>query len=192
MNRLMNITGHIMARIEIGIWNAWLMTVPFLTIMVCMVSGKKDMAKRMSDMSGYTVKERVTTISASLAPYPFLIATLWMPLAPSILFLCLGIMFYLIGLYLLAASLSAITKTPLDKLFAAGPYRFSRNPMYVSATLVFAGICLATTNLIFTAYLIIAVLLQHFMILAEERVCKEKYGTAFEHYMQKVPRYVLL
>jgi protein-S-isoprenylcysteine O-methyltransferase Ste14 len=34
----------------------------------------------MSDMTGYTAREKFFTISASLAPYPFVIATIWVPL----------------------------------------------------------------------------------------------------------------
>jgi protein-S-isoprenylcysteine O-methyltransferase Ste14 len=187
-----NVESHVMAGFELGIWNAWLMTIPFLVIMICMVGRKMNIAKRMSDMSGYTAGEKTVTATASLAPYPFMIATLWAPLTSNLLLLGIGTMFYLIGLYLLVASLNVIIKTPPDEPFTAGPYRFSRNPMYVSATIVFMGVCLATTNLIFVAYLVIAVLLQHFMILAEERVCKGKYGLAFESYMQRVPRYVLV
>jgi len=183
---------HVMAGFELGIWNAWLMTIPFLVIMICMVGRRKNVAKRMSDMRGYTAGENAVTVVASLAPYPFMVATLWAPLTANLLLLSIGTMFYLIGLYLLVASLSVVIKTPSDEPFTAGPYRFSRNPIYVSATIVFMGICLATSNLIFAAYLVIAVLLQHFMILAEERVCKEKYGLAFESYMQRVPRYVLV
>jgi protein-S-isoprenylcysteine O-methyltransferase Ste14 len=183
---------HVMAGFEIGIWNAWLMTIPFLVIMICMVGRRKNIAKRMSDMRGYTAGEKAVTVAASLAPYPFMVATVWAPLTSNLLLLGIGTMFYLIGLYLLAASLKVIIKTPPDEPFTAGPYRFSRNPLYVSATIVFMGMCLATTNLIFATYLAIAIFLQHFMILAEERVCKEKYGLAFESYMQGVPRYVLL
>jgi protein-S-isoprenylcysteine O-methyltransferase Ste14 len=188
----MSIERYIMAGFELGIWNAWLMVIPFLAIMMCMVGRRGNVAKRMSNMTGYTVRERAVTISASLAPYPFIIATLWVPLTSSLPFLGLGIMFYIVGLYLLVASLSAIIKTLPDEPFTTGLYRFSRNPMYVSATVVFIGICLATANLILAAYLVIAFLLQHLMILAEERTCKEKYGMAFENYMKRVPRYLFI
>jgi len=63
--------------------------------------------------------------------------------------------------------------------------------MYVSATVVFIGICLATASFILAGFAI-AVLLQHFMILAEERMCKQKYGRVFEDYLRKVPRYLIM
>ena len=64
--------------------------------------------------------------------------------------------------------------------------------MYVSATTVFIGICLSTGSFILSGYLAVSVLLQHFMILAEERLCKEKYGRAFDDYLRKVPRYLFI
>ncbi len=62
--------------------------------------------------------------------------------------------------------------------------------MYVAATIVFIGICFVTSNIVLAIYLAAAVLLQHFMILADERICIEKYGEAFKSYMKRVPRYL--
>ena len=144
----------------------------------------------MSDMTGYSAKEKSFTVAASLAPYPFMLATVWTPFTAVLPLLCLGLLLYVIGMALFAASLRVIIQTPHDQPFSSGPYRLSRNPLYVAATIVFVGICLATANPVLAGYLAIAVLLQHFMILAEERVCREKYGIAFESYMKRVPRYL--
>jgi protein-S-isoprenylcysteine O-methyltransferase Ste14 len=62
----------------------------------------------------------------------------------------------------------------------------------VRPIIVFVGICLATPNMALVGYLTIATLLQHFMILAEERICREKYGSVFENYLRRVPRYLFL
>ena len=91
---------------------------------------------------------------------------------------------------LFASTLRVIVQTPSDQPFSAGPYCFSRNPLYVAATIVYVGICLATANPVLAGYLAIAVWLQHFMILAEERICREKFGVVFESYMKRVPRYL--
>lgn len=181
-----------MARFELGIWNAWLLSLPFFILVTFMVVTKKDLIKRMSDMTGYTAREKFFTVSASILPYPFLIATIWVPFISVPLLLFFGLLIYLLGMALCAASLKVIIKTPPGELFTAGPYRFSRNPMYVSSTIVFMGICLATANLVLSGYLAIAVLVQHFMILAEERICKGKFGGAFEDYLRRVPRYLFI
>lgn len=168
------------------------MSLPFLILVTCMVGLKRDIVKRMSDMTGYTASEKFFTVSASISPYIFMIATIWVPIISILPLLCFGLLVYLFGMALCAASLKVIIKTPPDKPFTAGPYRFSRNPMYVAATAVFLGICLATGNLVLAGYLAITILLQHCMILAEERICREKYGLAFEGYLSKVSRYLFI
>ena len=164
---------------KLSVWNAWPLSLLFAILGMLFMGMKKDVTKRMSDMAGYTRKEKTFTILASVAPYPFMIATAWTPFTKTILLLCLGILLYTFGMVSFVASLKVIIETPHDELFQAAPYRFTRNPLYVSATTVFFGICLATTNIVLTAYLVIATLLQHLMILAEERICKDKYGVIF-------------
>jgi protein-S-isoprenylcysteine O-methyltransferase Ste14 len=177
---------------ELSIRNAWILSLPFSALGVLFMGTNKDIAKRMSDMTGYSKKEKFFTILASIAPYPFMIATAWIPFTTMLPLLYLGIVLYIFGMASFMASLKIIIETPHDEPFRAGPYRFTRNPLYVSATTVFVGICLATANIILIAYLVIATVLQHFMILAEERICREKYGLDFEVYQKKVPRYLFI
>lgn len=153
---------------------------------------KRDIAKRMSDMTGYTGKERIFTILASIAPYPFMIATVWTPFTKMAPLLCLGILLYTFGIVSFVATLKVIVETRSEDLFRNGPFRFTRNPLYVSATIVFLGICLVTSNILLIAYLAIATFLQHMMILAEERICKDKYGIAYLDYLKRVPRYLAI
>lgn len=143
-------------------------------------------------MAGYSVTEKRFTVAASIAPYPFMLATVWTPIAANTPLVCIGVLIYLIGMSLFALSLKVIVQTPYNELFRSGPYRFSRNPLYVAATIVFLGICLSTANIWLSLYLAVTVLPQHFMILAEERICREKYGTAFENYLKSVPRYLFV
>ncbi len=174
-----------------GLENAWLLSFPFFLLVTVMAGTKREAVKRMSDMAAYTTGEKVITICASLSPYPFMVATAWSPFTSLLPLLIAGFVVYSAGMILVAASLRVIIATPHDQPFAAGPYRFSRNPMYVSSTAVFAGICLVTANLALAVYLVIMILLQHFMILAEERSCRIKYGAVFESYAGRVPRYLL-
>lgn len=73
-----------------------------------------------------------------------------------------------------------------------GPYRLSRNPLYVSVGLVFLGICLATANVVLSGILVLLLVLQHFMILAEERACLQTYGALYARYAETVPRYLVI
>jgi len=171
-------------------WNAWPLSLIFFLIGMIFMGMKKNIAKRMSDMTGYSKKEKLCAILASTAPYPFMVMTIWTPFTRIAPFLYLGILVYILGMVLFLASLKVIIVTPQNEPFRTGPYRFTRNPLYVSATVVFSGICLVTANIMLVAYLVVATLLQHRMILAEERICKDKYGATFENYLKDVPRYL--
>lgn len=178
-------------KFQMSITNAWILCVPFLVPAFLIGALRKDIAKRMSDMNGYVGKEKFVTIAASLAPYPFMITTVWAPFTSMKLLLIAGLIVYCVGIGAFYATIYVFAITPPDKPLSAGVYRFSRNPMYVSATFVFLGICMVTANLLLFAFLVILVVLQHFMILAEERICKQKYGTSYQRYFEKVPRYLI-
>ncbi len=176
---------------QVGVRNAWLLSVPML-LAFSIGAQKKDVARRLSDMSGYDAREKIFTISASLAPYPFMVATVWTPFTSITPLLCAGLALYCASMALLIVTIYCFATASGDVLIQEGPYRISRNPLYVSATLIFLSICLVTANVLLLAWLAIIVVPQHFMILAEERACLEKYGREFERYMVTVPRYLLV
>ena len=53
-----------------GFMNAWLLILPLLLTTAYICTAKEELARRMSDMTGYNAGERFFTVSASLAPYP--------------------------------------------------------------------------------------------------------------------------
>ncbi len=176
---------------QIGITNAWILCVPFLVPAFFIGAWRKDIAKRMSDMTGYASKEMLVTIAASLAPYPFIITTVWTPFTSLKLLCFAGVVIYCIGIVAFYATIFVFAATPPDKPLSAGVYRISRNPMYVSAAFVFFGICTVTANFLLLACFVVILVLQHSMILAEERVCRLKYGASYQEYFEKVPRYLI-
>ncbi|HEX2966565.1 MAG TPA: hypothetical protein VHO84_12315 [Syntrophorhabdaceae bacterium] len=54
---------------KLSLWNAWLLSVPFVVLAFLIMGTKKGIARRMSDMTGYSGKETFSTIAASLARY---------------------------------------------------------------------------------------------------------------------------
>ena len=83
-------------------------------------------------------------------------------------------------------------KSP-KKFVAIGPYTFSRNPMYVSMLVVLVGEALllqAPWLLVFTA--IIFLLFYLFVKFNEEPRMIQRFGTSFQDYMKKVPRWLSL
>ena len=71
-----------------------------------------------------------------------------------------------------------------------GIYKFSRNPMYVAYFICFAGMAVLTRSLVLLAVVMVFQVSAHWIILAEERWCMEKFGTAYGQYMKEVRRYI--
>ena len=74
----------------------------------------------------------------------------------------------------------------------SGLYAVSRNPIYVAFFLYFLGACMMTRSWLLTGVLALFQVSVHFMILAEERWCRGKFGEPFDEYIRKVRRYVCL
>jgi protein-S-isoprenylcysteine O-methyltransferase Ste14 len=187
-----NLLTNPTAKLAIGFLNAWLLCVPLLLPGIFVGVVRKDVAKRMSDMTGYSAKEKFFTVAASIAPYPFVVLTLWTPFTKTKALFGCGLAVYLIGIATLLCTLYVFANTPADQPIVTGPYRWSRNPFYVSAGMVFLGICLATANPLLLGILLVLLVLQHFMILAEERACQQKYGALYAQYAKRVPRYLAM
>jgi protein-S-isoprenylcysteine O-methyltransferase Ste14 len=80
---------------------------------------------------------------------------------------------------------------PTPELILNGPYRFTRNPMYLGCTLVVLGLGLTSNNLWISLFAAPALLAVHFIaVLPEERYLCEKFGEPYERYLVQVRRYV--
>ncbi len=72
-----------------------------------------------------------------------------------------------------------------------GPFRFTRNPLYLSLVLLTLGIALVFDLLWVVAMLIPVLLIIHFgVILREERYLASKFGQTYLDYKRKVRRWV--
>jgi protein-S-isoprenylcysteine O-methyltransferase Ste14 len=176
--------------LALGFWNAWLLLWPMVVISGILTTRHKDLAKRLSDMTDYTRGEKLCTVVASVLPYPLVGIAVFTPLASMGGLLILGGLLSLVGSVGYFQTLWVFVTTPTHQTLQSGPYRLSRNPLYVSAALIFLGTCLATGSLILAGILAVMLVFQHFMILAEERACQEKYGAAYVAYAQRTARYL--
>ena|SRR5215472_9211497 len=86
---------------------------------------------------------------------------------------------------------SPIPWKPTPELILRGPYRFTRNPMYVGATLFVIGLGLALNNLWISLFAAPALLAVHFIaVLPEERYLNEKFGESYRSFLARVRRYL--
>ena len=78
-----------------------------------------------------------------------------------------------------------------DGLVIAGPYRFSRNPMYVAAFAQYIGISMAF-QCVWPLVLmpVIWMILNYGIIAREETYLKEEFGQPYEDYLASVRRWV--
>jgi len=80
---------------------------------------------------------------------------------------------------------------PTTALVFGGPYRLTRNPMYVGLTLITSGIGLwASTLWPALMALVAAVIVQRVVITREEEYLRRKFGTPYDEYCQRVRRWL--
>jgi protein-S-isoprenylcysteine O-methyltransferase Ste14 len=110
-----------------------------------------------------------------------------------------GLAVLVLGVALIAAARILFVRTgqspmpwkPTPELILNGPYRFSRNPMYLGCTVVVLGLGLALNNLWISLFAVPALLAVHFIaVLPEERYLSDKFGESYERYLARVRRYL--
>ena len=104
--------------------------------------------------------------------------------------LFVGLICYFGGLIFCAASMAGFAAPSGGGLRTGGIYRLSRNPMYVSYFLCFAGMALLVRSAALAGIVLVFQLSAHWIILAEERWCLETFGAAYQHYARRVRRYL--
>lgn len=172
--------------------NAFLLLIPFLLIRFGLLSHLSRAAVvRAAHFAPMYGGERAAywvyqLSNAALFLYlPFLKVQVLPPLP-----FCAGLICYLSGLALCAASVAAFSAPSDEGLNTAGIYRLSRNPMYVSYFICFTGMALLARSAILFGIVLVFQISAHWIILAEERWCVETFGTPYRCYMETVRRYI--
>jgi protein-S-isoprenylcysteine O-methyltransferase Ste14 len=80
---------------------------------------------------------------------------------------------------------------PARRLITTGPYRFSRNPMYLGMACAYAGAAVATGVLWALAVLPVVLLVIDFLVIPrEERHLAKLFGEEYEDYRRRVRRWL--
>jgi protein-S-isoprenylcysteine O-methyltransferase Ste14 len=80
---------------------------------------------------------------------------------------------------------------PTAHLVVKGPFRFTRNPIYVTYFLFVAGLGLVLGNLWMLILLVPTLVVTHYgVILREERYLSRRFGTPYNEYRQRVRRWL--
>lgn len=111
----------------------------------------------------------------------------------------LGAVLVLIGAYLMIAATFRFKQAQTDArpwkpstaIVMDGPYRFTRNPMYLGMTLAYAGIAIAANSSSALLLLVPVVLTIHFgVILREEAYLAAKFGEDYLALKRKTRRWI--
>jgi protein-S-isoprenylcysteine O-methyltransferase Ste14 len=94
-------------------------------------------------------------------------------------------------LHFLRTGQSPIPWKPTPELIVGGPYRFTRNPMYVGAMLITVGLGIALDAVLASLAAPVALAVVHFIaVRPEERYLRDKFGAPYEEYLRRVRRYL--
>jgi protein-S-isoprenylcysteine O-methyltransferase Ste14 len=119
--------------------------------------------------------------------------------SPNALALTVGLIFVAIGLALAVFSARAfrfagtavVPGQPATALVTVGPYKVTRNPIYIGSVLVYFGLSIVLTS-VWILFLLIPVLmiLQTGIVKPEEAYLEQKFGDAYRQYKARVPRWL--
>jgi protein-S-isoprenylcysteine O-methyltransferase Ste14 len=120
------------------------------------------------------------------------------PLLPERLALPVGVAFLLLGLVALPALRQFIRAgthpepwKPTTALVTGGPYRFTRNPMYLGFTLIYIGIACWVNTAWPVVLLPLVLLVMHYgVILREEAYLERKFGEEYRAFRGRVRRWL--
>jgi protein-S-isoprenylcysteine O-methyltransferase Ste14 len=118
-----------------------------------------------------------------------MVYSVFLPLQPGTIWFYVGLSFFIIGLIFMAIATSNFITTPADQLIKKGLYQFSRHPMYLATFFICLGSGIAAVSWLFIFLSVIIALCFHQEALIEERYCLDKYGSAYQEYLNSVPRW---
>lgn len=100
-----------------------------------------------------------------------------------------GLIIYFAGVLLMLFACISFARPAENGLLQHGFYRFSRNPIYLAVFVYFFGIVLLTKSWLLLVLLAVFQFSEHWIILAEERWCRQQFGAPYLLYQQQVRRY---
>jgi protein-S-isoprenylcysteine O-methyltransferase Ste14 len=114
---------------------------------------------------------------------------------PAAVLLCLGtaLLLWCVREFYVAGRGTLAPWDPPQHLVMSGPYRVSRNPMYLGVDLILAGWCTlwsSRTLIIYTALCMIGFHLR--VLLVEEPWARQRFAGEWDAYRGRVPRWLLI
>jgi len=175
---------------ELGLWNAWIFMLPhLLTFPFFFRLGKEKGAPHPTGVRISKIME-IFCITSKLIYFPAVVYSFFVPLKLGTIWFYIGFPITLVGLVTSWRVLYDWAKTSPGEPVTRGLYRYSRHPMYVSASLFLFGVSIASASWVFLLFSIIITVGAVVFIDHEEQQCLKHYGNAYREYMKRTPRWI--
>jgi protein-S-isoprenylcysteine O-methyltransferase Ste14 len=120
-------------------------------------------------------------------------APLWERVVPAVLFGGVGIGLVVSAIVMIKRAGSNVAPMrPVTALVTGGPFRFSRNPIYVGFALIVVGTAVAL-NLLWPIVVLVVVVMpivRRRVVGREEAYLERTFGREYRRYQERVPRWV--
>lgn len=172
--------------------NSILLLIPFLLIRFALLAFiNKDAVQRAAHFAPMYGKELAAYLIYQISNIRIFVCLLFLKIKMgNMLWFGFGMLCYVLGLLLCGVSIVHFSFPSDEGLNTNGMYQFSRNPMYIAYFICFAGMALLTRSRVLFGVVLVFQISAHWIILAEERECIEKFGDSYEKYMREVRRYI--
>ena len=179
---------------KIGLWNAWILMLifplqPLIIRWLDKAVGTGQIYQKLGDGQGENGQKRIYTIF-SIIQILLSAYSIFLPLKLGTAWLYAGLAVYLAGLALFLSSTISVATTPPGQIFRGGMYRLSRHPGYLSISLTFIGVGIASASWVFLLFTAVLILLLRSQATIEERGCLALYGNEYQEYLDRTPRWL--
>lgn len=180
---------------EIGLWNAWILQLLFFLTMIVsdFLIGKegRKRTKRMSQFVPFNRAEKILAYSTHVIIMPFVIVySIFLPLETNTVWLYVGLPIFAVSLVMNVVIILNFAATPVDEPVTKGVYRILRHPIYFGGFLMYIGVGIACASWVVLLCAVLWLVLFHIVVPTEERFLVEKYGGAYQEYMNSTPRWI--
>ena len=168
---------------EVGVWNAWILTT--LLFLFIMLTGllPGDIGKRL-EPSEETTPPRIAMMIVFFA---MIVLSIFLPLKLGTAWFWVGLALYVLGIAVSCAALWTVGATRPGDPWTTGVYRYSRHPIALGTLLAMIGTGIASASWPFLLLAVILMVISHLSAVAEERATAEKFGEAYEAYLDSTP-----
>jgi len=181
--------------LQLGWWNAWILTLyfllhPLIMLLIDKAVGTGDIFKKMGAPTYNNKTERIIDVFQSVLFFGLFIYSIFLPLQLGTAWFYVGLALCVLGVVAWTIAIVNIADIPLGESWTKGLYRYSRHPMILAGFLILIGAGIASASWVFLLFSMVYIVLSAILAIAEEHSCLKKFGTAYREYINRTPRWI--